>query len=344
MTAVRLAIIGAGVIGKRHIEAIDGTTSAELIAIADPCSSAKETAAKAGVPWFPDIGTMLADSRPEGVIVAAPTEHHLDPCLAALDAGAHVLVEKPITATLSEAELIVAKSAQTGRHVLVGHHRRYYPQVHRAREIIRGGVLGNLVAVSGQWGVRKHEDYFAPDWRKNWQAGPILTNLIHEIDSLRYICGEIASICAETSNAVQNFEKEDAAALVMRFENGALGTFILSDRVCSPWAWEFATGENPAFPRSAQNAVRFMGTKASLDFPNLTLWRHENCRGSWNDKIAAEPLELELGDAFIRQIEHFGAVIRGMQQPRISAGDATRTLKATLAVYEAADEGRRVVL
>lgn len=256
----------------------------------------------------------------------------------------HVLVEKPIAATLDEANTIIAKSAKTGRHVLVGHHRRYYRQVDRAREIVRSGQLGKLVAVSGQWGVRKHENYYTPAWRRKWEAGPILTNLIHEMDSLRYICGEVTSISAETSNAVEKFEKEDSAALVMRFECGALGTFVLSDRVSSPWAWEFATGENPLYPGSAQNVVRFMGTDASLDFPNLVLWRHAGDSNTWKDEISSFPETLKLGDAFISQIEHFSAVIRGDEKPRITAEDATKSLRATLSVYEAARNGRRVTL
>lgn len=344
MAEVRLAVIGAGVIGERHIETIRSTASAELVAIADPRPGAERTAAEAGVPHHVDVGSMLHDIKPDGVIVATPTEHHLAPCLTALESGAHVLVEKPIAASLEEAEAIVAKSEQKGRHVLVGHHRRYYPQVHRAREIVQQGELGSLVAVSGQWGLRKHEGYYESEWRKRRAAGPVLTNLIHDMDCLRFICGEITSISAETANNVRGLEKEDAAALIMTFESGALGTFVLSDQTCSPWAWEFATGENPAFPRSGRNVLRFMGTEASLEFPNLVVWRHEDGVGNWTTEIRPHSEVLELGDAFERQIEHFCAVIRGELAPRICARDASRTLQATLAVFEAAERKQRVRL
>ncbi len=344
MAEVRLAVVGAGVVGKRHIETIRSTASAELVAIVDPFPGAETTADEAGVPYYVDVRAMLRDSKPDGVIVATPTEHHLASCLAALESGAHVLVEKPISATLSEAEAIVAKSEQTGRHVLVGHHRRYYPQVHRAREIVRQGHLGRLVAVSGQWGLRKHEGYYEPDWRKRRAAGPVLTNLIHDMDCLRFICGEVTSISAETANNVRSAEKEDAAALIMSFENGALGSFVLSDQTCSPWAWEFATGENPAFPKTGRNVLRFMGTDASLEFPNLVVWRHDDGAGDWTTDIKPHPEALELGDAFERQIEHFCSVVHGEQVPQVTALDATRTLRATLAVFEAADSKQRVRL
>lgn len=343
MTDVNLAVIGAGVIGKRHIAAIADTPSARLVAIADPDPGSASLAESHGVRWFGDTEAMLEAMKPDGVIVATPTEHHLAPVLAALDAGAHVLVEKPIAATIEEADRIIAKSAETGRHVLVGHHRRYYPLVEKARELVRDGALGRLVAVTGQWNVLKPASYFAPDWRRKREAGPLLTNLIHEMDSLRYICGEVVGVSAEISCDVLGYEKEDTAALVMRFENGALGSFMLSDQTPSPWAWEFATGENPAFPRSGQNAWRFMGDKAALDFPNLALWTHAAGESGWNYPMTQQAIDCDLGDAFAAQCRHFRAVIDGREEPRITARDATNTLRATLAVFEASESGKRVV-
>lgn len=338
----RIAIIGAGVIGKRHLAAIDACPDIDLAAICDPFPAAQDLADARGVAWHRDVGAMLAEETPDGVVVATPTEHHLDPALAALHAGVHVLVEKPITATLEEADRLVTLSGETGRHVLVGHHRRYYACVHEAREIVRNGGLGRLVGVSGQWTTRKADDYYAADWRKRQAAGPVLTNLIHEIDSLRYICGEIVSVCGLTSNAVQGFEKEDVAALVLEFASGALGTFLISDQAVSPWTWEFGTGENPAFPRSGQNSVRFMGTEAALDFPNLAVWRHSQTPGNWNHAIASEAMPQSLGDAFRDQMLHFADVIGGRCQPRIDAADAARTLRATIAIFEANRTGQKV--
>lgn len=344
MDTARLAIVGAGVIGKRHMAAIADMPCAELVAIVDPLSAVKSFAQASGIHWFSDTEDMLTAAKPDGVIVATPTEHHLTPVLAALDAGAHVLVEKPIAACLAQAEEIITRSAATGSHVLVGHHRRHYPVLHKARELVQEGVLGRLVAVCGQWNVKKPPAYFEPDWRKRREAGPVLTNLVHEMDSLRYICGDVASISAETSSDILGYEKEDAAALVFRFASGALGSFVLSDQTPSPWAWEFATGENSAFPRSAQNACRFMGTKAALDFPNLTLWSHEIGEPDWNHPMTAQTIDVDLGDAFAAQCRHFCAVIKGDEAPRITGADAARTLQATLAVFEAAESGKRIDL
>ena len=344
MKKVRMAIVGAGVIGKRHLAAINNSDSTQLVAIVDPYPASEQLASEAGVAHYPDVQAMLESVKPDGVIVATPTEHHLSPALASLDAGVAVLVEKPVTATLEEAEQLIQKSESTGRPVLVGHQRRYYTQVHRTRDLVCNGVIGQLVAVHGQWSVKKNDSYYDPDWRKRWQAGPVLTNLIHEIDALRFICGEIKSISAEISNSVMGFEKEDAAALLIRFESGALGTFTLSDQSPSPWGWEFATGENAAFPRSGQNAIRFMGTKAALEFPNLELWQSADNSPDWTKKMQSQLTPFDLEDAYILQIEHFCEVINGGASPISDAQDARNSLRATLAVYDAAESGQRVAL
>jgi len=341
---VKLAIVGAGVIGQRHLLASDSIEHIKIVAIADPFSAAKSVADEYDVPLFANAREMLAASQPDGVVIATPTEHHLEPTLQSLDAGAHVLVEKPIMANLEECEQTNAKSLAMNRHVLVGHQRRYYGLVSKARDLIQQGEIGKLVAVNGQWTMRKPVAYYQADWRKKWQAGPILTNLIHDMDLLRYLAGEVVSVTAETSNAVLNYEKEDAAAILMRFDNGALGTFMLSDQAHSPWSWEHAFGENAAFPPAYQNSIRFMGTNGSLDFPNLTLWKSTTGENCWNNNIAATEFTTETDDAYVNQMLHFGEVIRGEALPRISAQDATATLRATLAVYESAATGSRVHL
>lgn len=345
MSSVRLAVIGAGVIGRRHIAAIQrSNASVELVAIADPVASAESLATDAGVPFFSDAASLLSAVQPDGVVVATPTEHHLEPVLTALAAGAHVLVEKPITPTLAQAQAIIKAVAEYSRQVLVGHHRRYYAQVHKARELVQQGALGQLITVNGQWNMRKHETYYDPEWRHKWEAGPVVTNLIHDMDAIRYICGDIASISGEISNDTMGFEKEDAAALTMRFKSGALGTFILSDRATSPWSWEYATGETSFFPKTGQNAMYFAGSKGALEFPNLVLWHHGEETADWNHPLQRQEIALPLDDAFMLQIDHFCAVIRGQLPPRISAQDAADTLRATLAVFESASRGERVVL
>ena len=150
MSPVKLAIAGGGVIGRRHAGAIANAAAAVLVAIADPAPSGRKLAKNMDVPVYSDLHELLAAEAIDGVIVSTPTEHHFNPTINALDGGCHVLVEKPIMATLEEADQVVVKAAASGCHVLVGHHRHYYGLVHRAREIIQSGELGQLVAICGQ--------------------------------------------------------------------------------------------------------------------------------------------------------------------------------------------------
>lgn len=341
--AATLSLIGSGVIGKRHLQAMRETSRVKLLSIVDPAPAVASLAQSEGVQHFFDIDEMLANQNPDGVIVATPTEAHLTPSLRALEAGAHALIEKPIAGTLKEAIAIQSAADRANRHVLVGHHRRYTPHVTRAREIVQSGELGRLVAVSGHWFVRKPDAYYEPEYRRRWQAGPILTNLTHEIDYLRYICGGITRVQAERGHAVQGFEKEDTAALTLRFESGTLGAFVLSDQADSPWAWEFNTGENPAFPHAGQNSLRFAFTHGALDFPNLQIWRSKGA-ADWNHPMEAEMIPLDLGDPYIRQLEHFADVIEGKAAPIVSARDGAATLRTVLAVIDAAKAGRAVEL
>ena len=226
--------------------------------------------------------------------------------------------------------------------VLVGHHRRYYGVIHKTRVMIRGGAIGKMVSVSGMWTVGKADSYYEPSWRQLRSSGSVLINLIHEIDSLRYICGDIVSVSAKVANGIRNHPKEETAAVLMEFEGGALGTFLLSDATPSPWTWEHAVGENPSFPKHSQNVYRFVGSEGSLEFPNLVLWKHENEKSDWHDKLVPQPIEMELEDAYVAQCAHFCAVISGKEKPRITATDATKTLEATLAVFDASETGAEV--
>ena len=225
MDKVRVGLIGAGSIGVRHMKAMGEVPEITLVAIADLSPAAVKIGAAQDIPIYPDAGAMLAQGDLDAVIIATPTERHHQDMMMALESRQTVLVEKPITATLAEADEVTRFAEQQGCHVLVGHQRRYYPCAAEAREIIAQGRIGKLMGVTGQWTTRKDDDYYNAAWRRDVKAGPILTNLIHEIDLLRFICGDIATVSAEVTHHDQEFDKEDAVAISMKFVNSAVGTF-----------------------------------------------------------------------------------------------------------------------
>jgi len=344
MDVFRVGLIGAGSIGARHIKAIDAVAHIDLAAVADPSPEVAALGVSRGVPVFADADSLLANTDVEAVIIATPTERHHADVMTALGHRKTVLVEKPITATMEEAAEVTRYAADQGCKVLVGHQRRYYPCATMAREIIQSGRIGTLMAVTGQWTTRKDDDYYAPQWRRDIKAGPILTNLIHEIDLLRFICGDITSVSAEVTHHDQQFAKEDAVAISLKFANQAVGSFLLSDRTPSPWTWEMALGENAKFPKAGMNAIRFLGTEGALEFPNLVLWRHDREDGNWHHEIRPERIETPFIDAYVAQCKHLCAVARGLEDPVIDALNGSRSLDATLAAARAATVGARITL
>jgi predicted dehydrogenase len=341
LSKVRIALIGAGAFGQRHHLYLKQEPRCELVAIADPNPAAAEVAKAQGVPYFADYGAMLDSAKPEGAIIASPNALHAPMGIACAERGVHVLVEKPIADTLDAARSLATAAERAGIALLVGHHRRYNPVIEKAREIIRGGGLGRLTTVVALWLIRKPDNYFDVAWRREAGGGPVLINLIHDVDDLRFICGEISSVQALTSSAVRGFPVEDTAVMAMRFASGALGTVTLSDTVPAPWSWELTSGESPVYPQRPENCYLFSGTDGSLTVPKLELWSYRG-EQSWNAPLVRETVEVVAEDPLTRQLRHFCEVIRGEATPRITGADAARTLAATLAVHEAARSGRTI--
>lgn len=340
---LQIALVGAGLIGRAHLARIEASPDCELAAICDPTGSARDLAAELGVLWFSSQREMLATLKPDGAVIATPNALHVPGAIDCLAAGVPVLVEKPLAESVAAAQELVAAQARTGIAVLAGHHRRHNPIVKEARRIVQSGEIGRLVAVNALFLIRKPDDYFDVAWRREPGGGPVLINLIHDIDNLRFICGEIESVQAMTSNATRGFPVEDTAALIFRFANGALGTATVSDATPSPWSWELSSGENAAYPQRDGHCYLIAGSEGSLALPKLERWHYEGKAGWWEPLARAErsvgPVE-----PLAEQIRHFCAVIRGTEQPITSAADAARTLAVVEAVTEAARTGGTVTL
>jgi len=240
MNKTPIALIGAGAIGRTHIDRIGRSGNLQLAAIADPTDGGRALAQSLGVPWYADHRDMLEGVKPSGAVVATPNQTHVAVAIDCIERGVAALVEKPVADTVAGAQRLVDAQARTGVAVLVGHHRRHNPISRRAREIVQSGRLGRLVTASAMAIFLKPDAYFEAAWRRQAGGGPVLINLIHDIDLLRFLMGEIESVQAASSNAVRGFAVEDTSAAVLRFANGALATLLLSDAAASPWCWDTA--------------------------------------------------------------------------------------------------------
>lgn len=341
MRKLPVAVIGSGLIGKMHIDRAIQHADVALVGIADPAPEAEQAARDANVPWFADYRRMIDVAKPRGVVVATPNVTHARIAIDCLEQGVAAIVEKPIADTLDEARRICDASDRTGLPILVGHHRRYNPIVRRAKEIMASGRLGRPVAATVMCTWLKPDDYFDASWRRQRGGGPNLINLIHDIDLLRFLFGEIESVQAIASSAVRGFEVEDTSAVVCRFRNGALGAITVSDTAAAPWNWDLAAGEADRFPRQDVNSHYLSGTLGSITLPRLEIWEYRKQRG-WHDPLTSERTAPHRGCPYIEQWRHFSALMRGEEPPVCSALDGLRTLEATLAVSAAAAAARPV--
>lgn len=338
---VALAIAGAGLIGKRHAEAIAVAPGAALHSIVDPSDAGRAYAEAIGAKWHPSLSALFRDGKPDGVIVATPNRFHVENGLECVAAGVPALVEKPLASDLAAARELVEAGEKAGVALLVGHHRRHNPLIAAAKKRLAEGALGTIVAVNGMFWLMKPDDYFDADWRRQPDAGPILLNLIHDIDLLRHLVGDIASVQALQSGLVRGHAAEETAALVFRFDNGALGAFSLSDTVVAPWSWELTAQENPAYPPTGQSCYFIGGTHGSMELPSARIWTNPGKR-SWWEPIQATHSPVSREDPLVRQINQFARVIRGEEPPLASAREGLKSLQVVDAVKRSIATGQRV--
>lgn len=343
MEVPRIAVIGVGVIGRTHARLAHAEPACDLVGICDSFTDASDLARDLDVRFFRNHLELIEATRPDGVIIAVPTDQHAEIGQACAARGIHLLVEKPIAATLPDAMGLIDSAQRHGVKLAVGHHRRFNPLVRKAREVVRGGGLGRLVAVSALFTLLKPKAYYQVPWRRRPGGGPILINVIHDLDSLRFICGDIASVQAQLSNAVRGLEVEDTAACTLSFENGCIGTLILSDATPAPWSHEITTAENPVYPHVEADCYRFLGTEGALAFPTMELWRYPaGVEAGWHSPLERQVLEVARADPLVEQLRHFCRVVRGQEAPLVDGLEAAKTLAATLALADSSLRGAPV--
>ncbi len=338
MERVAIAVVGYGLIGREHVRRVIEEPEARLAAIVEPEPGAATAAACFGKPVLASLDELLERRLADGVVLATPSQLHAEQAIACIEAGLPVLVEKPVTDGIEAGRRLVAAAEARGVPVLVGHHRRHSPWIRAAKALIAEGALGRILLVDALTWLAKPEPYFAPAWRRRKGAGPVLTNLVHVIDDLRNLVGEIDEVRAVASNALRGFETEDTAAALLRFANGALGTVSVSDAIAAPWSWEHGSGESRWFPRAGEPCLRIGGSRASLALPGLELWRHIGDEG-WMAPFENLRRTVLEEDPLTLEIRHFCRVVRRDEPPVLDARGGLATLAATLALLEAAERG-----
>ena len=346
MKNINLAVVGPGLIGKKHIELIKNNNRTSLTAIIAPDHAHNHIYSKEiQKPLFFDLESCFSLQKIDGVIISSPNKFHFEQAKFCIKNHIPVLIEKPITATVKQGEELVQLAEKYNAKVLIGHHRAHSPLLTKAQEIIKSGRLGKIVSVTGSAQFYKPKSYFeAGPWRTKIGGGPILINLIHEIGNLRSLCGEIIAVHAFASSHIRKFPVEDTVSINLMFEDGVLGTFILSDTAACAKSWEQTSQENTAYPTYAdEDCYVISGTLGSLAIPTFRLNYYQNeDSASWWQPFEQEVFQIQRKDPLACQLDHFIDIIENKAFPRVSAKDGLRNLQITEAISQSAKNKKTI--
>ena len=279
MDKIRLGIIGMGNIGKHHAGyLLEGQAArCELIAVASTSPQKLESYRQRGLKVFGDSAELLRSPDLDAVIIATPHYQHTSLGIAALKAGKHVMVEKPISAHKADAEKLIAAAAKHPHQVFAGMFQlRTEPRYQKLQKLIQEGHLGEIVRVNWlitDW-YRTEAYYQSGGWRATWQGeggGVLLNQCLHNLDVLQWLCGMPAKVRSFAQlGRYHDIEVEDNVTAYLEWTNGATGVFITS------------SGEAPG-----TNRFELAGTKGRVVLENnrLNFTRNEvdmieHCRTS----------------------------------------------------------------
>jgi UDP-N-acetyl-2-amino-2-deoxyglucuronate dehydrogenase len=355
---LRFGILGCGVIGKHHARMLADLPAgyAELIAVADIEEAPRAKLAAQHSCDASEPTALLERDDIDAVCVCTPSGSHAEGAVAALNAGKHVVVEKPIDVTLAAADRILAAQAGTGLQLTVISQHRFDLPSRIVHEAAAAGSFGRLTSGAAQVAWWRSQPYYdSGDWRGTWQldgGGSLMNQSIHTIDLLLWMMGEAEEVFAYTRClAHERIEVEDTAAAAVRFRNGALATVL---------------GTTAAYPGLTAR-LHVHGERGSAVIDDDQLLYYHAARGeavgdaygaSGAGNQAAEVLAgggtsgqpgagadpASLSEAHAAQLADFIDAVREGREPLVTGADGRRAVELILGIYESARTGKPVAL
>ena len=311
---IRIGIVGCGQMGRWHLDAYKRNTKVQVVGFADTdLAKARKFAEEVKARAYESHREMVAKEKLDGISLCTVPSTHRDIALDLLEAGVHVLCEKPLAVSGDQAREMVAKAQQKNRLLLTAFKFRFFEEVIKARELIQGGTLGRIcnfrlmfggyINMAGTWYAR--HDLAG--------GGIIMDNGPHAADLIRYLLGEIQSVSARCGR-YQGIDVEDNAQLTFTLANGCVGTADLS--------WSASVPSDSYFEAYGEDGAM------RLDWQGLA------CRyRTWNDWKRIDN-KLTMKDTFARQIDHFVEAIHGGQAPVLGNGEGLKSQLVIDAAYE----------
>lgn len=347
---MKFGIIGTGMIGAYHAKAIDAMEGGELVGAADMVAErAIAFGENNNTRGYNSVAEMLADPEIDIVTIGTPSGAHLDPALAAIEAGKHVVVEKPLEITTERIDKMVTAADAKGVTVSAILNRRFHPAMDAFKAAVDEGRFGVLASASAyvKW-YRDQAYYDSAGWRGTWAldgGGALMNQSIHTIDALIYLAGPVKSVQANTvCLAHVDIEVEDTAVALVEFENGARG--VIEGTTC---AW--SESGHPA-------RVQLAGTEGSVFLADEAF----EC---W-DFMKEQPIDLQIRESHMsggavglgandpsaisfyqhqRNFEEVVSAIREGRQASTSSVEARKSVELIQAIYESArNDGAKINL
>lgn len=251
---LNFAIYGCGVISKTHAAALQDIDGAQLTVCADFNPAAAEAFAAAyNIQMLPDWNALLQSKDIDAVCICTPSGTHAPLAIEALNAGKHVVLEKPMALNTAQCDEVIAAAERTHTRITVISQLRTSPDIIRAKELLQSGALGKIIMCQLHMCYYRPDTYYIGSWRgtKKMDGGGALMNQgIHGVDLLRHLMGPVKQLSSVVRTLLHDIEVEDAAAVALEFESGAIGVITAS------------TATHPGYDRE----IKIYGTRGGLEF------------------------------------------------------------------------------
>lgn len=357
MEKIRFGILTYGKVAHLHAQALRSVPGIELVAVWGRNPEKREQFAKTyGIEPYGDISAMIQEAHIDAVVVASPHPQHTEHSLEALEAGAHVIIEKPMALRTEDCDQIIHTAAKNKKKLAVISQRRWYPSVRRIREAIDTGKLGKpMIAQVTMLGWRDEGYYKSDPWRGSWkgEGGGVLVNQApHQLDLLQWFMGPVTEVFAYWDNINHPYiEVEDTALAIVRFASGAMATILVSNsQKPGIYAKVHVHGTSGASVgvQTDGGAMFVAGMSKITEPPINDIWTipgEETLRAQWEADDRALFNEIDATTYFhALQFKDFADAIVEGRQPLVDGEEGRKTIALIEAIYQSGREHRPINL
>ena len=347
MDKIRTGIVGCGKVGELLANALSNITSSEFLAVCDRDEKrAGSYASEWKVKAYTDAGEMVLAEKLDAVVIGTPHPVHREPAIAVLEAGANVLVEKPLASSLEDCDAMIETARRCNKKLGMISQRRYYEPSLRIREAIDMGNIGKpVLGTVNMLGWRDEAYYESDAWRGTWdgEGGGVLVNQVpHQLDLLQWYMGEIEELYGNWSNLNHPYIKvEDTATAIIKFKNGGVGNIIASNsQKPGIYCKVHIHGSNGASVgvQTDGGAMFVAGMTTMLEPPVLDIWTvpgEENLLKEWIAEDAEFFNRLEDPMKYYHQVQindFLEALLQG-KDPLVTGTEGRVTVEIFTAIY-----------